>query len=472
MLTAIIRKDLTEALRDRRFVLIAVLLAGLLIVATTTGVARFTGSTATVGSADAATYGQWLDQGQKNPHAAAHYGLYAFKPETPFAFAERGINDFAGQSIWLEAHYQNLAQGRSAQDAVSIERLGALTAGFLLQIVMPLLIIVLGFRSFAGERESGVLAQTLAAGAPVRSLLAGKAIGAGAAILTLVAPLIVIGALSLAWMSQPGFAGLSRALLLILAYGAYAAIWLLLTVSASALMKSSRAALVTLVGLWAVTAFVVPRLAADAARTLAPTPTYQSFKASMDADMTNGLDGETQEQYQARLTAETLARYSVAAPEQLPVNLQGLRFTWLEAWGGRIFDLHFGRLYDTYAAQDRVHQWAALLSPLVAIRQVATAIAATDLETHRRFVAAAERHRRAYIEVMNVDMTANSRTGDRNYQASSALWRRIGAFRFTPPPPLESLGLQRIAIGAGLFWLLLAGVVGLLAVRRIKPELL
>ena len=53
----------------------------------------------------------------------------------------------------------------------------------------------------------------------------------------------------------------------------------------------------------------------------------------MDADMTNGLDGETQEQYQARLTAETLARYSVAAPEQLPVNLQGLRFTWLEAWG-------------------------------------------------------------------------------------------------------------------------------------------
>jgi ABC-2 type transport system permease protein len=472
MLTAIIRKDLTEALRDRRFVLIAILLACLMVVATTAGVARFSSSTATVGSADAATYGQWLNQGQKNPHAAAHYGLYAFKPETPFAFAERGINDYAGQSIWLEAHFQNLAQARSAQDAVSIERLGALTAGFLLQIVMPLLIIVLGFRTFAGERESGVLAQTLAAGAPVRSLLAGKTIGAGAAILAMVAPLIVIGALTLAWLSQPGYAGLSRALLLIVAYGVYAAIWLLLTVGASALMKSSRAALVTLVGLWAVTAFVVPRLAADAARTLAPTPSYQSFKASMDAEMSKELDGETQEQYIARLTAETLARYGVATPEQLPINLMGLRFTWLEARGGRIFDRHFGGLYETYAAQDRVHQWAALLSPLIAIRQVATAIAATDLETHRRFVAAAERHRRAYIDVMNVDMTNNSRTGARNYEASPELWRRIGAFRFTPPPPLASLRLQGIAIGAGLCWLGLAGVAGLCAVRRIRPEML
>ncbi|MFO1206370.1 MAG: DUF3526 domain-containing protein [Burkholderiales bacterium] len=472
MLHAIIRKDLTEALRDRRFVLIAVLLACLLVVATTSGVARFAGSKATVGSADAATYGQWLEQGQKNPHAAAHYGLYAFKPETPFAFVERGINDYAGQSIWLEAHYQNLAQARTAQDAVSIERLGALTAGFVLQIVMPLLIIVLGFRTFAGERESGVLAQTLAAGAPVQTLLAGKAIGAGAAILTMVAPLIVIGALTLAWISQPGFAGISRGVLFIVAYGVYAAIWLLLTVGASALTKSSRAALVALVAIWAVTVFVVPRLAADAARGLAPTPSYQSFKASMDTDMLNGLGGETQEQYQSRLTAETLARYGVAAPEQLPVNLQGLKFTWLEAWGGRIFDHHFGRLYDTYAAQDRIHQWSALLSPLVAIRQVTSAIAATDLETHRQFVAAAERHRRAYIEVMNTDLTENSRTGDRNYQANPELWRQVGAFRFTPPPPLESLSLQRIAIGAGLCWLLLASVAGLFAVRRIKPDLL
>ena len=143
-----------------------------------------------------------------------------------------GINDFAGQSIWLEAHYPEPGAGRSAQDAVSIERFGALTAGF-----------PAADRDAAADHRArlpqlrrrtrpGVLAQRCRRRA--RPAAARRqAIGAGAAILTLVAPLIVIGALSLAVDVAARLSPACRGAAADPRLRAYAAIWLLLTVSAS-----------------------------------------------------------------------------------------------------------------------------------------------------------------------------------------------------------------------------------------------
>src|SRR3546814_4276947 len=90
---------------------------------------------------------QWLSQDKKNPHTAAHFGNYAYKPQGTLAFFDNGIGNYAGSVVWLEAHKTNFAQNRPAQDNGAVSRFGDLTPAMTLQVLLPLLIVLMGFRS-------------------------------------------------------------------------------------------------------------------------------------------------------------------------------------------------------------------------------------------------------------------------------------------------------------------------------------
>ncbi|MCR6646053.1 MAG: ABC transporter permease [Terricaulis sp.] len=68
----------------------------------------------------------------------------------------------------------------------------------ILQVLMPLVIIFLGFSAFSGERERGTLRQLLSIGVPRGQLLWGKALGIGAAVALVVVPCMVLGAVAIA----------------------------------------------------------------------------------------------------------------------------------------------------------------------------------------------------------------------------------------------------------------------------------
>ncbi|MBX6312386.1 MAG: ABC transporter permease subunit [Isosphaeraceae bacterium] len=129
----------------------------------------------------------WTAQGAKNPHSAAHFGQYAFKPVGPLAVAECGVDEFAGNAVWLEAHKQNGAQFRTVRDGTLTARMGRLTLAFVLQAVLPLMAILLGFAAFSGEREAGTLPQLLSLGVRPRDLLLGKGLAGGMVLLGLLA---------------------------------------------------------------------------------------------------------------------------------------------------------------------------------------------------------------------------------------------------------------------------------------------
>jgi ABC-2 type transport system permease protein len=60
-------------------------------------------------AADSAEHARWLGQPAKNPHSAAHYGVWAFKPRLAATFLDPGIEPYAGVAVWLEAHNQKRA---------------------------------------------------------------------------------------------------------------------------------------------------------------------------------------------------------------------------------------------------------------------------------------------------------------------------------------------------------------------------
>jgi len=149
MITRIAYKEFIETLRDRRFFVSALIVGSLLLAALALGWQHSSQVRQQHEAAEETTRRQWLNQGEKGPHSAAHYGVYAFKPQMPLAFIDRGIESFTGSAVWLEAHKQNEFRYRPAQDQTALARFGELTAATVLQILLPLLIILLTFTAFA-----------------------------------------------------------------------------------------------------------------------------------------------------------------------------------------------------------------------------------------------------------------------------------------------------------------------------------
>ena len=80
MILRIARKELLDLLRDGRFRVLAGLVLVVSVVSLGAGWKAYTDLAAQHRTAQQATRDQWLNQPKKNPHSAAHYGVYAFKP--------------------------------------------------------------------------------------------------------------------------------------------------------------------------------------------------------------------------------------------------------------------------------------------------------------------------------------------------------------------------------------------------------
>jgi ABC-2 type transport system permease protein len=203
MITRIARNGFTETVRDGRFRWAAAVVLLLLITALALGGKHYRQVKAEHDAAQAASRNSWVGQGRRNPHSAAHDGVYAFKPKLPLSLMDTGLDPYTGISVWLEAHYQNPSRYRPAEDTTAVQRFGELTAATVLQLLLPLLIVLLSFNAFAGEREMGTLRQLLSLGVSKKTLVFGKAPGITSA-LVLFVPAMLIGVLALALASENG----------------------------------------------------------------------------------------------------------------------------------------------------------------------------------------------------------------------------------------------------------------------------
>ena len=474
MISTIARKEAVELWRDGRFRWGAALVVTLLAVALLSGWQHYREIEASHTAATEATWQRWLSQGEKNPHSAAHYGMYAFKPVTPLSLVDQGVNSYTGVFTWLEAHNQNPFEYRPAQDAPALARFGQLTASTVLQLLVPLLIVLLGFSSIAAEREAGTMRLLLSAGVTRGTLAAGKAAGLALGLGVLLVPAALAGALVLVTTGTAveTVSSVSSVRVLVLggSYLLYFAAILGLTLAVSAWARTPRAALVTLLGVWIVNALVAPRVATDVARTRAPLPAAEAFRQAIADDLRNGIDGHSpQDQRQNALRDSVLAAYAVDSIEQLPVNFAGISLQAGEEYANRVYDRHYGALASTLLAQEAMHRRLGLVAPLLAVRSASMALAGTDVFHHEHFVRAAEEHRRLIQRILNADIAQNSRFGE-TYTAGPALWAKVPEFTYEPPSLAAVLANESSSALLLVTWVLLAGIAYGVGMRRLTPE--
>ncbi|MBC8088449.1 MAG: DUF3526 domain-containing protein [Phycisphaerae bacterium] len=458
MLSQIARKECLEMFRDGRFRWAGALIGGLLVVSLASGYTARSAANAERSSAQAEMQSRWYKQPARNPHSAAHYGLWAFKPMPAFALADRGIDPYVGTASWLEAHKQNDFRFRPAMDATAVQRFGDWTAAAVLQQLIPLLIIVLGFSMFAGEREQGTLRQLASLGVPARTLVAGKSFGVTAALSLILVPAAILGALALLVSAGADASDLPRFVALVGVYLAWFGIVLAVTIGVSLAARTAQRALLILLGLWTVNSMVAPRMAASIARSVHPTSSRVEFIAAVDAGLANGIDGHAPAGARREaLEKELLVRYNVSSVDSLPQNFDALAMQAGEEHADEVFDHNFNQMYDQFRKQGVVQQVASIAAPLIAVRFLSMAIAGTDLESHRAFANAAEQHRRLIQREMNGWLAQNTAAGKTfSTLADSTLWAKIPAFSYETMGVSSAIRLYVIGALVLLLWLMVS----------------
>jgi ABC-2 type transport system permease protein len=378
----------------------------------------------------------------------------------------------------MEAHKQNFAIASPAADTSSISRFGELNGAMILQVLMPLLVIFLGFTAFAGERESGTIRQVMSMGVDRTSLLWGKALGLASAVLMVVLPCVIIGAVFIALTDLPmvGEGLTTRIGLLTGAYLAYAGIFLFLTLAVSAWSRSPRTALMVLVGFWAFTAFIMPKTVAEISKAVYPSPSYGSFMADMKAHQARGFDGTPPWAELGKFQGQMLREYGVSNVQDLPFYWTAVRMQRLEELDQRVFDQHFGAVAAAYAAQRRLQDRIGLLAPTLPLRSISMGLAGTDLIQQQKFQNDAESFREAMVEKMNgylskaaVDL--NGVNSASNYLiANEDVFAIVPPFQYQPPALATTLAEHWANFAMLAFWLAAAILLALSGVKRMALE--
>lgn len=407
-------------------------------------------------------------QPDRHPHRMVHYGHFAFRPLNPLAAFDSGVDAYTGRTLFLEGHRQNSANFGDVRQSSLLLRFGQLTPAFVLQVLAPLLLIFVGHAVLARERESGTLRMLLAQGVRPRHIVAGKLLA-----LSGVAALVLLPALlALAWIGAATAAPASLAAVLAAGYGLWLLIWAIGVVGVSTWFARGRDALVALLTLWAVSVVLVPRLAPELVASSLTLPTRFETDIAVARDLAAlGDSHDPDDPYFAGFKKKVLAQYGVSRVEDLPVNYKGLLGMEGERLTSALFEHYANASFERQDAQLRRADGFALLSPVIALRRLSMAAAGTDLQSYRRFVEQAERHRYRLVQELNrLQAEQLSFAGDRSSRdsrISHSHWNGFADFRYEAAPPVDALRRAAPAAGVVLLWLAsLAGLLGL-ATRRL-----
>ena len=465
MIGRLVSFELEIVRRDRRAWWALLCLASLVLLAfasVSLDAARGDAEKRAVASAERA---RWIGQGEKDPHSAAHYSIFAFKPSPPLAALDPGIGPFVGQSVWLEAHHQNDMLGRPLQNASLLERAGLANPASLILTFAPLIVFLLAFVVVAQDRERGTMRLALGAAVHPAAIVRAKALAIwGASTGLLVLPVVLAGLVLSGITGRLDGDVIGRLALWTMLMSGYLAVLAAIGIVVALRARDARIALALLFGIWIVIALILPRAGSSAADSLRPLPSSQAVRQQTLDEAAAYWSAEDS----ARHKTQLLARYGVTRIEDIP-NPRMAELDMVERHSHQVFDRILGGFYRQVAGQDRLFATFGFLSPTIAAQSLSASLAGSDFSHHQDFIWTAERYRRGLVNRMNGDGMEHRAHGSERHTNDQRLWSQIPEFAYSAPalgrasaPALPALVALLLWLGGA--WLLLAA-----AARRLKP---
>ena len=381
------------------------------------------------------------EQPDRHPHRMVHYGHYLFRAPPPLGSLDPGIDSFTGNAIFLEGHRQNGATFADQKQSTGLTWVGRLTPAYVMQVLTPLLLIVLGFGVMTREREAGTLDFLKVQGVSPLVLLAGKGVAMAGAGLLVLTPLI-IGAL----LTVLNGAQLVPVLTFILSYLIYIVVWCALVLLISTLARSNSVSFSGLVAVWILLCLVVPRIASNTASVMVASPGKLETDFAVLKKLRQMGDGHNANDPAFKAFKDNLlAQYNVDSVEDLPINFRGVVAQKSEADLTEVLNEFAEQQMAQQQSQAVIARMFGWLSPMIAIQNASMKLAGTDLENYQRFMREAEAVRFEFVQSLNkLHAEGMSLEQDANkYKSAEAKkaatvdaenWQMLEEFHFTPLP--------------------------------------
>lgn len=376
---------------------------------------------------------EWEELDNMNPHSAAHFGTYAFKPLTALSAFDEGINSYTGNVLRLEGHVQNNLVHSELSHFPLISYFGKITPSFLLQYILSIFMIFIAFISIKGEKESGRLKLFILQGAELPKILFSKVLTVW--IISILFTLITIASqifINIKFFTQDDFL---RSFVLLFSYSGYFLILILITIYSSIVLKNAAKGLTLVLALWFLWVVFLPRVSTNISDSLYNLPTRNELIMAMKEEREKGVDGHNPfDKKRDELKENLLKEYNVQKVEDLPINFDGVVMQADEEFGNMVWDKHYGNLNTTMLNQRKVNQYFNLANPFSSLRNLSIGAAGTDLLHHLDFLQNAEEYRRVFIKRLNDEMAyGGSKTGDWGWTSDNNFFKSVEDFNYSQP---------------------------------------
>tara|TARA_B000000437_G_scaffold47182_1_gene33196 strand:- start:534 stop:1937 length:1404 start_codon:yes stop_codon:yes gene_type:complete len=411
---------------------------------------------------------QWENLEAMNPHRAAHYGSFAFKPLNILNAMDGGINDITGNVLQLEGHVQNEVIYSEASQALSVSKFGKLKSSLILQYVIPLFLIFLSFGSMSKEKETQRIKLLILQGASIDKLVNAKSISVW--IYGLFLLIVTVTIQSIFGSTNPEI--FKRLAYILLSYGLYYFIITSLSTYLSATLKDKTSALSSILAIWILWTIFLPKIWGNAVEKVHVLPDRKTFKEDMRAERNQGIDGHNPyDKRREALKNKYLSDYQVDSLSQLPINFDGIVMQADEEYGNLVWDKHFGSNYSIMQKQKSLYQFSGLLNPFASLQSASMGFCGTDMIHHLDFLKKAEDYRRVLIKALN-DKHAygGSKTGDWKWTVDSEFFKSVQGFTYETPRISNHLNHYLIDLLFLFCWALLIKV--LIRVNAVKVNVL
>lgn len=376
----------------------------------------------------------WIHQFPKNPHMAAHFGTFAFKPANPMSLFDKGISNYSGTFIYLEAHRQNDFICAPAQNSSVFIRMGEFNSSFILQFVLPLFLLTITAGMFHVEKSTGILSFITTNSVSLRTLLYAKLIALSGLVSLILAFLfsfsIIIALLSgISWHTNDLYTLLLLFVCYNLFYIALSSFGLLIA-SKSTSYKSS---FILCCSTWILLFFILPRILTTFSQNTYPLPSNIAFKSAIKKDIENGINGHAHGDREQHIIDSLLAVYHVDSTHKLPVNIDGILLSKGETYSSSVYNQHFNKLHETISMQQDQTRIAAIINPFLAMKNISMSLCNNHIEHEFDFRAKAEAYRSYFVEDLNTNMTLYSKESEFNtYKVQSDTYAKIKDFSYAP----------------------------------------
>ncbi|WP_343662438.1 ABC transporter permease [Chryseobacterium mucoviscidosis] len=474
-LKLIVRKTRQDLFKSRQNLLIVVTVLLFCFLSIGIGFTKYGENYSKVKEYRKETRENWEHRPDKHPHRMAHYGYLVFRIGHPLSIFDNGLDDYLGNVIFLEAHKQNTANLSEAGSSGILVRFGAFSSAFILQAIVPLIILFLGFGLIVREREDATLKILTVQGASPKAILWGKVLGLWQFSLVFLIPVIPVVLLMGIWTEDSDFSDiLSRTGVIFPAYMIYYFFFSMLTVLISAQSKASSSALISLIGSWLVLVIFLPKGIQFAAQNLYPTPSRIAFETQVEEDVLKiGDSHNPDDPHFKHIKDSLLAKYNVKTTDELPVNYGGIVMKEGERISAKLYVDHLKKLQNQYQQQQKLNEIFGFINPVMAIKNLSMTASGTDYFAYRQFQNQAESYRYKLAQQMNdlqIEHISNikPKEGEKPAAVGHENWQKFPDFRYEFTSLKESLSHQFLSLTAIIFWLLACVLMIELSAKNLK----